>query len=521
MVVYTTAHVERIGNDISFRHCIYSYPERYGKFPLGHIRPGSTGLYALGRYVNLQESKGEENKRINMEQKPMAVVGAGLVGSLLAIYLSQRGYKVELFERRDDMRVGNMAGGRSINLALSDRGWKALRGVGIADEIMKIAIPMKGRMIHDIEGRTNLLPYGKEGDAIYSVSRGGLNCLLMSLAEEKGSKIHFNKRCKNISLKDASLILEDGVTKEESHFSASRIFGTDGAFSATRLQVQLSTDRFEYSQHYLNYGYKELVIPPAANGGFAMEKNCLHIWPRGKFMMIALPNIDSSFTCTLFFPFEGEESFSTLTTKESVKKFFDKTFPDAVPLMPTLLHDFFHNPSASLVTVKCFPWNVEDKMLLLGDAAHAIVPFYGQGMNCGFEDCMVLNEIMEKHLNKQDDEAAWKKVFEEIGQLRKTNSDAIAELAIANFIEMRDLVTHPDFILQKKIEAHFSSKHPDKWLPLYSMVTFSDLSYSYALNKGREQDAIMRKVLSTPNIADKWNSAEVEEMMLGLVKANG
>jgi len=455
-----------------------------------------------------------------MSERPIAVVGAGLVGSLLSIYLSQRGYKVELFERRDDMRSGNMAGGKSINLALSDRGWKALKGVGIADEIKEIAIPMKGRMTHDKEGKTNFLPYGKEGQAIYSVSRAGLNCLLMSLAEKKGCKIHFNKRCKNISLKDASLILEDAVKKEDTHFHASRIFGTDGAFSAARLQMQLSTDRFEYSQHYLNYGYKELHIPPTPDGDFAMEKNCLHIWPRGNFMMIALPNIDGSFTCTLFFPFQGEESFSTLTTKESVKKFFEKTFPDALPLMPTLLEDFFHNPSASLVTVRCFPWNFEDKMLLLGDAAHAVVPFYGQGMNCGFEDCTVLNEVMEKYqLSVVSNQlSVWKKVFEEIGKSRKPDSDAIADLAVANFIEMRDLVTHPDFILQKKIEAHFSSKHPDLWLPLYSMVTFSDLPYSYALERGKKQDLIMKKVLAVPNISEKWNSTEVEEMMMGLVK---
>ena len=453
-----------------------------------------------------------------MNEKPIAVVGAGLVGSLLAIYLSQRGYKVELFERRDDMRVGNTAGGKSINLALSDRGWKALRGVGISDEIMKIAIPMKGRMTHDIEGKTNFLPYGKEGQAIYSVSRAGLNCLLMSLAEKKGSKIHFSKRCKSISLKEASLIVEDSISKQENQFYASRIFGTDGAFSAARLQMQLSTDRFEYSQHYLDYGYKELHIPPTRDGGFAMDKNCLHIWPRGKFMMIALPNIDGSFTCTLFFPFEGEESFSTLTSKESVTKFFEKTFPDALPHMPALLEDFFHNPSASLVTVRSYPWSFEDKMLLLGDAAHAIVPFYGQGMICGFEDCTVLNEIMDKYLTNLHGEAAWKKVFEETQKSRKPNSDAIAELAVANFVEMRDLVAHPDFILQKKIEAHFSSKHPDKWLPLYSMVTFSDLPYSYALERGRKQDLIMKKVLTTPDISEKWNSPEVEEMMLELVK---
>ncbi len=390
--------------------------------------------------------------------------------------------------------------------------------MGISDEIMEIAIPMKGRMTHDKEGNTNILPYGKEGQAIYSVSRAGLNCLLMSLAEKKGSKIHFNKRCKNISLKETSLVLEDTVTKEDYQFYASRIFGTDGAFSAARLQMQLSTDRFEYSQHYLNYGYKELHIPPTKDGGFAMEKNCLHIWPRGNFMMIALPNIDGSFTCTLFFPYEGEESFSTLTTEESVKKFFDKTFPDAVPLMPTLLDDFFHNPSASLLTVRCFPWSFEDKMLLLGDAAHAVVPFYGQGMNCGFEDCTVLNEMMEKY--QPHDDAAWKKVFQEIEQSRKPNSDAIADLAVNNFIEMRDLVTHPDFILQKKIEAHFSSKYPDKWLPLYSMVTFSDLSYSYAQERGKRQDLIMKKVLAVPNISEKWNSTEVEEMMIELIRGN-
>lgn len=453
-----------------------------------------------------------------MNEKPIAVVGAGLVGSLLAIYLSQRGYKVELFERRDDMRAGNTMGGKSINLALSDRGWKALKGVGIADEIMKIAIPMKGRMTHDVEGKTNFLPYGKDGQAIYSVSRAGLNCLLMSLAEQKGSKIHFNKHCKNISLKDASLIVEDAITKQDNHFYASRIFGTDGAFSAARLQMQLSTDRFEYSQHYLDYGYKELHIPPTKNGDFAMDKNCLHIWPRGKFMMIALPNIDGSFTCTLFFPFEGEESFSTLKTKEDVKKFFNKTFPDAVPHMPALLEDFFHNPSASLVTVRSYPWSFEDKMLLLGDAAHAIVPFFGQGMICGFEDCTVLNEIMDKYLTSPHDETAWKKVFEETQKSRKPNSDAIAELAVANFVEMRDLVTHPDFILQKKIEAHFSKKHPDLWLPLYSMVTFSDLPYSYALERGKKQDLIMKQVLSIPNISEKWDSWEVEETMMGLVK---
>jgi kynurenine 3-monooxygenase len=453
-------------------------------------------------------------------EKPFVVIGAGLVGSLLSIYLSKRGYKVEVYERRDDMRKGNMGGGRSINLALSDRGWKGLQGVGIEDEIRKIAIPMKGRMVHDLQGKTNFLPYGKDGQAIYSVSRGGLNCMLMDLAEKHGSKIHFNQRAAGVNLKESTVTVEDNSQKE-TIVSAKRIFSTDGAFSAGRLQLQLSTDRFEYSQHYLDYGYKELHIPPNKNGDFAMEKNCLHIWARGTYMMIALPNIDGSFTCTLFFPFEGKESFAALTDKKTVSEFFNRVFPDAVPLMPTLLEDFTNNPVSSLVTVKCYPWSHSDKLLLLGDAAHAIVPFFGQGMNCGFEDCTVFNNLMDKYLGKGSEEMSWEMIFEETAKSRKPNSDAIADLAVANFVEMRDLVTHPDFILQKKIEAHFSTLHPDKWLPLYTMVTFTDLPYSHALKQGQKQDAIMKHVLaSVPDLETKWNSHEVEQLMLKLVAQN-
>jgi len=455
-----------------------------------------------------------------MSEKPFVVMGAGLVGSLLSIYLAKRGHKVEIYERRDDMRLGNMGGGRSINLALSDRGWKGLQGVGIADEIKKIAIPMKGRMVHDKECKTNFLPYGKEGQAIYSVSRGGLNCMLMNLAEKHGAKIHFNQRCKSLSTKDSVAIVED-ANRKETKVNAERIFGTDGAFSAVRLQMQTSMDRFQYSQHYLDYGYKELVILPTKDGGFAMDKNCLHIWARGTFMMIALPNIDGSFTCTLFFPFEGKESFATIKDEDTIEKFFKETFPDAVPLMPTLVHDFLNNPTSSLVTIRCYPWSIEDKVMLLGDAAHGVVPFYGQGMNCGFEDCTILEQLMEKHLKKGSNDTAWKTIFKELEQSRKPNSDAIADLAVANFTEMRDLVTHPDFILQKKIEAHFSQLHPDKWLPLYTMVTFTDLPYSHALKQGQKQDAIMRKVLtSIPEIETKWNSHEVEKLMLKLIEEN-
>ncbi len=462
-------------------------------------------------------------------EKSYAIVGAGLVGSLLAIYLGKRGYKTEVYERRGDMRKQKISAGKSINLALSDRGWKALQGVGIDDDIRKIAIPMKGRMVHDKVGNTQFMPYGKEGQAIFSVSRAGLNCMLMDLAEKHGAAIHFNQRCTGISLHDnddVQLRLTDVNSTGETTVNAKRIFGADGAFSAVRLHLQLTTDRFEYSQRYLDYGYKELLIPPKKNGDFAFDKNGLHIWARGTFMMIALPNIDGSFTCTLFFPFEGKESFASLDTPDKVKKFFTQTFPDAVPVMPTLLEDFFSNPTASLVTIRCYPWSPDDRITLLGDAAHGVVPFYGQGMNCGFEDCTVLEQIMERHFSEQskalhaNDREIWRNITKEFQQARKPNADAIADLAVANFIEMRDLVTHPDFILQKKIEARFSALHPDLWIPLYSMVTFSDIPYSKALAMGAKQDAVMKKILAVPDIERKWDSREVEELLLKMIKDN-
>jgi len=439
--------------------------------------------------------------------KESTVIGAGLVGSLLSIYLAKKGHKVTVYERRPDLRKAEISVGKSINLALSDRGWKGIAGVGISDEIKKVAIPMFGRMIHNIDGKINFLPYGKEDQAIYSVSRGGLNCVLMDLAERHGVQINFEQRCDGIDLRNGIVKLEQKEVKSD------RIFGTDGAFSAARLQMQLSTDRFNYSQHYLEHGYKELNIPATADDGFAMEKNALHIWPRGQFMLIALPNMDGSFTCTLFFPFEGANSFEALDTKEKMLKFFNEIFPDAVPLMPTLEEDFFKNPTASLVTVKCDPWYFEDKMLLLGDAAHAIVPFFGQGMNCGFEDCTVLNELMDKH---GDD---WTTINKEFAKLRKPNSDAIAELAVMNFIEMRDLVAHPEFALRKKIEAKIQKKYPDKWIPLYSMVTFSHIPYAEALREGKRHDKIMDKIMMRPDIAEKWDSEEVEKEILEMLQS--
>ena len=443
-------------------------------------------------------------------KKSVTIVGAGLVGSLLSIYLSKRGYKVNVFERRADMRLETMSAGRSINLALSDRGWRGLEGVGIADDIKKIAIPMYGRFIHHKDGTNAYQPYGKDNQAIYSVSRADINMKLMDLAEQQENvNIHFNKKCTLINRKDLAITFEDNLTKETSNSSADLLFGADGAFASSRLSIQLQSDRFEYNQHYIDCGYKELIIPAGKNGEFLLDKNALHIWPRGSFMMIALPNPDGNFTCTLFLPFEGEKSFSNLKTDKQVEEFFKSEFSDAFTLMPTLISDFKTNATASLVTVKCFPWVFDNKIGLIGDAAHAIVPFYGQGMNCGFEDCVVLNELIEKH---NDD---WDIIFPEYEQLRKPDGDAIADLAIANFVEMRDKTADPKFILQKKIEAKFSQHYPDKWIPLYSMVTYSPhIRYSTALKEGQKQQKIMDEIMAFNNIESIWESDEIESEIL-------
>jgi kynurenine 3-monooxygenase len=450
-------------------------------------------------------------------QKKVSIVGAGLVGSLLSIYMAKRGYKVSVFERRPDMRTSGISAGKSINLALSDRGWKGLEGVGIADEIRSIAIPMYGRFIHHRDGSTAFQPYGKNEQAIYSVSRGGINVKLMDLAAQQDNvELLFNERCTNIDRKTNTAYFENEQTQKITPVQSDLIFGSDGAFSASRLSMQLGSDRFEYTQHYIEAGYKELTIPAGPNQSFRMEKNALHIWPRGSFMMIALPNSDGSFTCTLFIPFEGLKSFNALQTKEAVKRFFEEEFSDAEPLMPTLLDDFFANPASSLVTVKCWPWTFDGRIALIGDAAHAIVPFYGQGMNCGFEDCVVLNGLIDKHKEN------WSAVFEDYQNLRKPDGDAIADLAIANFAEMRDKTGNPRFLLQKKIEARFSDKYPDKWTPLYSMVTYSpQIRYSTALKEGLRQEMIMKQIMLIPEIETIWDTEKIENEMLRLIRREG
>ncbi|OWY20706.1 FAD-dependent monooxygenase [Sphingobacteriales bacterium UPWRP_1] len=443
----------------------------------------------------------------------ITIAGAGLVGSLLAMYLAKKGFDVHVYERRPDMRKQVVDGGRSINLALSDRGWKALEEVGVANHIRQIAIPMYGRMVHNIDGSLSFQPYGKEGQCIYSVSRADLNKTLMNCADDfENVHFYFNQRCTKIDLNAATLYLQDQNTGTANTAQADVVFGADGAFSAVRGSMQF-TDRFDYAQDYIEHGYKELTIPPGPNGSWLMEKNALHIWPRKSFMLIALPNTDGSFTCTLFLEFEGNPSFEMLKTEAGVNDFFDHYFPDAKALMPTLMEDFFHNPTSSLVLIRCKPWVYNHKIALIGDAAHAIVPFYGQGMNCGFEDCSVLNNILNQHM-QPDGSIHWPHALQQYQQSRIPDANAIAELALRNFVEMRDLVADPDFILRKEIERRLNLQYENRYIPLYSMVTFSpNLPYSEALRIGKLQDQLFAKIMGIPNVEEKWDNGQLTQIL--------
>jgi len=440
----------------------------------------------------------------------IAIVGAGLVGSLQAIFLAKKGFEVEVYERRSDIRNVKLAAGRSINLALSNRGWKALEAAGIKSDIEKVGIPMYGREIHDQEGNINYQAYGQEGEAIYSVSRGGLNKALIEAADQyENVNFFFEMKCEDVDLDAHSLHFHDKDGRSKT-VQPDRIFATDGAFSAVRGQMQ-KTDRFNYSQHYLPHGYKELTIPPTADGGFRIKKNALHIWPRGSYMLIALPNNDGSFTCTLFFPYEGENSFNSIQDRTQLNQFFQSVFPDAYELMPDLETEYFENPTSSLVTVRCEPWNYGERIILMGDASHAIVPFYGQGMNSGFEDCTVFDEIYQ-HLGGD-----WEKVIPEFAKKRKPDADGIADLALYNFVEMRDKVADEEFLLRKKIEKRMFEEHPDQWMPLYSQVTFSHIPYSDAWAAGQKQDRIMDQIMQKDDIENNWDSKDVRKEILELL----
>lgn len=437
-----------------------------------------------------------------MENK-ITIIGAGLAGSLLSIILAKRGFEVEIFEKRKDMRTQKVEAGRSINLALSHRGLKGLERAGIGKEILQEAIPMYGRMLHAINGNLTAVPYGKDAsEFINSISRSGLNIALLNLAE-KFDNIHINfaHELVEADLDAQTYTFEDKNNQTTKKHYAKKVLAADGAGSILRNAIK-NKIKFEENIDFLAHGYKELHIPPAENNQFQIEKNALHIWPRGQYMLIALPNLDGSFTCTLFFPNHGENSFDTLNTDEKIKDFFNQNFADTMVLIPNLVQEFQKNPVGMLGTVRCSPWNFEDKVLLLGDAAHAIVPFYGQGMNCAFEDCVFLDDLIEKYYQKND-ENSWLKICQIFNELRPKEANAIADLALENFYEMRDGTAEPAFLRKRELENILENKYTD-YHSKYSLVTFHpEIPYSEAHKRGNFQDNFLLELCrKTENIKD-------------------
>ena len=437
------------------------------------------------------------------------VIGAGLCGSLLALRLAQRGFKIEVYESRSDLRNSDISAGRSINLALSDRGLKALRLCGMEEKAREICIPMYGRLIHDKDGNTFSSNYsGRENEYINSISRGDLNAILLDEVEKhENVNIHFNKKCENIDIENNIANFEDYKTKQNFSIKADVIFGGDGAGSSLR-KSYLSERKFlfSYSQDYLNHGYKELEIPADKSGNHQISKGHLHIWPRGDFMLIALPNLDGSFTVTLFLSYdEGEFNFENLTSEKKITEFFEKEFPDALALIPNIKDEFINNPTGPLGTIKCSPWSYENKTLLIGDSSHAIVPFYGQGMNASFEDVYVLDEILNKDLGD------WKSVFNEYQTKRKKDTDAIADLAIDNFHEMKKHVSNPLFKEKRVIEMDLEKTFPTEYSSKYSLVTFNEnIGYNEAMKRGRAQDKALLNLIADDEVYTDSNMTKAE-----------
>jgi kynurenine 3-monooxygenase len=448
-----------------------------------------------------------------MKKNEISILGSGLIGSLLSIYLRKRGLDVNVYEKRADNRNQEYKEeGRSINMALSDRGWKSLEKVGLKEKILPLTIPMYGRKIHNEHGETTFIPYGKEGQAIYSISRGKFNQLLMDEAEKEGVKIHFEHKIEDIDLRFNELTVSSPKNNLEK-ISSEVIIGSDGAYSSLR-NAMLKQVRFNYKQEYISHGYKELSIPPTESGEFAMDPNALHIWPRGSFMLIALPNPDKSFTCTLFLPFDGGRvSFENIRDEKDLKGVFQTYFDDAIQMMPQLTEQYFTNPTSALIDIECYPWML-NKSLLIGDACHAMVPFYGQGMNCGFEDCLILDNLIEKLGT-----TAWELVFAKFQKIRKPDTDAISQLAMENFEEMKAQVSDPKFAIRKKIEAKLHGLFPNDWIPLYTMVTFSDMPYSEAYILGKLQEKIMNRVMADPLITENWDKLDYEDIINQMDKA--
>jgi kynurenine 3-monooxygenase len=444
------------------------------------------------------------------------IIGAGLVGSLWAVYLSKAGYAVTIYERRKDLRKTKMSAGRSINLAMSYRGWKGLDDVGVGDDIRKIAIPMYGRTMHYLDNSTSFQPYGNNNQAIYSVARGAINQQLMDIAESHThTQIHFDEECIDVDLEGGKAVFRNTQTDAITTAEAEVVFGTDGAFSAVRYQALQKLDRFNYSQTYIEDGYREILLPANPDGSYKMAKETLHIWPRGRFMLIALPNFDGSFTCTLFMPFDNHKyCFNNLKTKQQVDDFFEDLFPDFYRMMPNVADEWENHPLSSLAIIRCFPWT-HGKVALVGDAAHATVPFFGQGMNCGFEDCSVLWELMQKHDHN------WAAIFKEYEVLRKPNGDAVQDLSLKNYLVMRDKVADPDFLLTQKIERRINYLYPESYFPLYTMVSFTNIAYTTALEKGEAQEAMVRQLIRKNHLTPDTDEATIDHIIHEFMKTNG
>ncbi len=450
------------------------------------------------------------------KKENIVIIGAGLCGSLLALRLAQRGHKVSVYESRPDLRITDISAGRSINLALSDRGFKALRLVGVEAKAREICIPMYGRLIHDIEGNTFASNYsGRKGEYINSISRGDLNGILLTEAEaHENVAIHFNQQCTKVDIENSIVTFQDYQTKEEFTVDAEVIFGTDGAGSVLRKSYYLEKKfLFSYSQEYLTHGYKELEIPADTTGNHQISKDHLHIWPRGDYMLIALPNMDGSFTVTLFLGHEeGNYHFKGLDSEEKIKAFFQEQFPDALTLIPNIAAEFANNPTGALGTVKCTPWSYKNKTLIMGDAAHAVVPFYGQGMNASFEDVVVLDEVLDQNLE------SWEATFKAYEKVRKKDADAIGDLAVENYYEMRDHVANPLFKQKRVIEMQLEEQFPEEYFSKYSMVTFNaSIGYHEAMTKGRAQDKALLAMIADKNISTSLEMSK-EELKIVLQK---
>lgn len=439
------------------------------------------------------------------------VVGAGLIGPVIAMYLSKRGYRVEVYEWRPDIREVEPPPGKSIHLVLSKRGWKALTEVGFDGQVRRIVMPLSGRTIHSADGNLAFQPYGQEGQAIDAISRNDFNKLLVSLAEDSGIAFHFNRKCVDIEFRDGTVTFEDPRTGETFRAGSDLVIGADGAFSAVRQQI-VKAGRVDYAQSYLSHGYKQLSIPASADGDWPLDSSTMHVWPRERYMLTAFPNLDGSLTMSLFLPYDGKPSFRSLEDEEDVQSLFRETFSDVPPLAPELSREYLGVPTSSLVTIRCRPWVFEDRAVLIGDAAHTVVPFYGQGMNAGFEDCSTLYRCLEEH---GDD---WTVVLAEFERLRKPNADALATLSLKNFTELCDRVGDPDFLLRKKIERRLGQEYSGWFFPMYPMVAFSHIPYAEALRIGEEQDGLIDRIMEIEDVREKWGSEEVDEVVHGLME---